>query len=166
MTKRLIIFLIIIKIHLNCGLNSNAHYQSREHEFILRKCIASVQLNRKHRDEGVPNINSNKSIEYTLLAMRGKNSTSRELQPPPMYANSEFNNNSSYTKIETDYNNTDVKRFFTKDVENTPLSTLNIKPMKSLLPMFMRKRLLPELENTTNKIRNSSRSIVVIKSAI
>ncbi|XP_017796404.1 PREDICTED: uncharacterized protein LOC108577723 [Habropoda laboriosa] len=163
MTKGLIIFLIITKIHLNCGLNSNTNYQSRGHEFILHKCIASVQLNRKHRDEGTSNINSNKPVEYISFTMREKNSTSRELQPAPKYVNSEFNNNNSYTNYETD-NNTGVKRFSTKGIENTPISTLNIKSMKSLLPIFTRKRLLPELENTTSKIRNSSRSVIVIKS--
>ena len=82
MTKELIILFIITLIYLTCGLSTDIHHQSKypRHEFILYKCIATVQLNRKHQNEEAPNISSNKHNEnlfqraYTTFKMQERNS--------------------------------------------------------------------------------------------
>ncbi|XP_050479142.1 uncharacterized protein LOC126868037 [Bombus huntii] len=148
--KRLIIFLTIIIIHLICGLDSDLHFQSKysRYEFILHKCIASAQLNRKHQ-----------------IAMQEKNSTARQVQSPTVSLNLKLNNSHPFNNSKTTYNNVDMEHYLIKRMENTPLRTLNIKTMQRLLPIFTKKDLLPELEKVTNKTTNSSHSIILIKSA-
>lgn len=133
------------------------------YEFILYKCIASAQLNTKQNKE-ISNTNSNKPTEnllhkaYISIIMREKNST--------ISSNAKLNNNHLFNNSETSYSNLNENPFFKKEIENTPLRTLNIKSMKNSSPIFTKKDLLPELKDDINKIKNSSFDFIVIKSTI
>lgn len=97
--------------------------------------------------------------------MQEKNSTARQVQSPNVSLNLKLNNSHPFNNSKTTYNNVDMEHYLIKRMENTPLRTLNIKTMQSLLPIFTKKDLLPELEKVTNKTTNSSHSIILIKSA-
>lgn len=97
--------------------------------------------------------------------MQEKNSTARQVQSPTVSLNLKLNKSHPFDNSKTTYNNVDMEHYFIKRTENTPLRTLNIKTMQSLLPIFTKKDLLPELEKVTNKTTNSSHSIILIKSA-
>ena len=127
------------------------------YEFILRKCIASAQLNRKHQSKDILlhttlNTTLNKPIQDLLhkppytppsIAKQEKNSTFQQVQTLNLKLNNSHPINNS--KINHN-NNVDMGSYFTKHIKNTPLRTLNIKTMQSLLPIFTKKDLLPKFE--------------------
>ncbi|KOX74980.1 hypothetical protein WN51_12664 [Melipona quadrifasciata] len=139
------------------------------YEFILRKCIASAQLNRKHQSKDILNTTLNKSIQdllhkppYISIVKQEKNSTFQQVQTP----NLKLNNSHPFNNSKINHNDVDIGNYFTKHIENTPLKTLDIKATQSLLPTFTKKNLLPEFERITSKTTNSSSNIIVIKSAM
>ncbi|KAK9298547.1 hypothetical protein QLX08_008141 [Tetragonisca angustula] len=169
--SRLIIFLFITIIHLIYGLDSNMNFQSKysRYEFILRKCIATAQLNRKHQSKDILNTTLNKPIQdllhkppYISIVKPEKNSTFQQVQT----LNLKLNNSHPFNNSKINHNNVDMGNYFTKYIENTPLRTLNIKTTQSLLPIFTKKDLLPEFKKITSKTTNSSSNIIIIKSAI
>lgn len=90
--------------------------------------------------------------------MREKNST--------ISSNVKLNNNHLFNNSETNYSNLNENSSFKKEIKNTPLRTLNIKSIKNSSPIFIKKDLLPELKDDTNKIKNSSFDFIIIKSTI
>lgn len=90
--------------------------------------------------------------------MREKNST--------ISSNVTLNNNHLFNNSETNYSNLNENPSFKKEIKNTPLRTLNIKSIKNSSPIFIKKDLLPELKDDTNKIKNSSFDFIIIKSTI
>ncbi|XP_076763293.1 uncharacterized protein LOC143430763 [Xylocopa sonorina] len=62
------------------------------YEFVLHKCTASAELNRKHQNEEKSNINLNKRS----FTMQNENITSSQIHSATHLANSKLTNNDSF----------------------------------------------------------------------
>ncbi|CAL7943944.1 unnamed protein product [Xylocopa violacea] len=117
MTGILVVFLFIINIiHLSCELNSDTHSKHPRYEFILHKCTASVQFNRKHQNEEKSNMNLNKRS----FTMQDENSTSPQIHPATDSANSKLNNDDAFNNY-SETNNMSIKRLFMERIAKARL---------------------------------------------
>ncbi|XP_076239264.1 uncharacterized protein LOC143182254 [Calliopsis andreniformis] len=103
MIRRLIILLFITILQLSYGTAIHPPYQLKplKHTFILHRCIASVQLNKKNRNEDVSNTNLDKSSENLFeklrnsFVMQRKNSSFYTMHSMPALLNTKLNNTHS-----------------------------------------------------------------------
>ncbi|XP_011137958.1 uncharacterized protein LOC105182313 [Harpegnathos saltator] len=171
-------FIVASIILVWAGDSLAGHHRSRRssedlitaNEYILHRCTATAELIRRHRNEGVININSRKAevgLPHPQIQRRNYDSTATILPTnvsrleTPRQTSSSAHRHTAHMRRRV---NAHARRIVAKHLADTPLRTLHIDAPHDKPSVFKKKSPLPELEhNTFGRNIDSSQNVIIIK---
>jgi len=139
-------------------------------EYILRKCIATAELIRKHRNEENVGFSSRKTDEdlFQPHIQRQKNPDFATILTDVSQPEVSKQTSSSIYRRMTHMRrraNGQARRIAGKQLADTPLKTVNIDAQEDRPSAFKKKSLLPELaHDVSDKKIDLSPEVIIIKS--
>lgn len=156
-------------------MKKNCIYKSfiSANEYILRKCIATAELIRKHRNEESvgAGVSSRKTDEGSFQTQQQQQQRNPEFMPPTLTEISQpeaskQTSSSVYRRMTHMMRraNGHARRITGKQLSDTPLKTVNIDTSEDRPPAFKKKIPLPELaHDVSGRKIDSLPHVIIIK---
>ncbi|XP_032680372.1 uncharacterized protein LOC116848409 [Odontomachus brunneus] len=149
------------------------HHRSRRstNEYILHRCTATAELIRRHRNEGMIDVNS-RQADLSQSQIQWRNHDSTATNPLTNVSQLETpRQTSSSAKRRTTHirrrGNAHARRIMGKYLADTPLRTLHIDAPQDRPSAFKKKTALPELaHDASDRKIDSSQNVIVIRPRI
>ncbi|XP_014468578.1 PREDICTED: uncharacterized protein LOC106741281, partial [Dinoponera quadriceps] len=138
-------------------------------EYILRKCIATAELIRRHKNEGVNSRKAEANLSQSQAEQRRNYESTATILPTnvsrmetPRPISSSVHRRTTHMRRR---GNAHARRIMGKHLADTPLRTLHIDAPQDRPPAFTKKSPLPELaRDASGRKIDSSSNVIIIKS--